>query len=84
MLEKVSEFIRTEDLIKKSDKILVAVSGGRDSVVLLMLLNNLKISVEVAHCNYQLRGKDSDADEKFVESLCEKLKIPFHHKSLKL
>ncbi len=80
MLKKVSEFIRTEDLIKKSDKILLAVSGGRDSIVLLMLLHNLKFSFEVAHCNYQLRGKDSDADEKFVESLCEKLVIPFHHK----
>lgn len=80
MIEKVSKFIQAEDLVKKSDKILIAVSGGRDSIVLLMLLHNLKFWVEVAHCNYQLRGKDSAADEKFVEDLCNQLSIPFHNK----
>lgn len=80
MLEKVKHFIKSESLIDSSDKILVAVSGGRDSIVLLMLLNNLKYNIEVAHCNYQLRGGESDADEEFVKGLCEKLSIPFHAK----
>ncbi|MBK21007.1 MAG: tRNA lysidine(34) synthetase TilS [Flavobacteriales bacterium] len=78
MLSKVSEFIQKEGLIDDSDKVLVAVSGGRDSIVLLMLLNNLKVPIEVAHCNYQLRGEESESDEKFVKGLCEKLQIPFH------
>ncbi|MBK20829.1 MAG: tRNA lysidine(34) synthetase TilS [Flavobacteriales bacterium] len=78
MLSKVSEFIQKEGLIDDSDKVLVAVSGGRDSIVLLMLLNNLKVPIEVAHCNYQLRGEESESDEKFVKGLCKKLQIPFH------
>ncbi len=80
MLSKVSKFIESEGLIDDSDKVLIAVSGGRDSIVLLMLLNNLKVSIEVAHCNYQLRGEESESDEKFVKGLCKKLNIPFHTK----
>ena len=80
MLDKVKDFIKSEGLIDDSDKILIAVSGGRDSIVLLMLLHNLKISIEVAHCNYQLRGEESEADQNFVKGLCRKFKIPFHTK----
>jgi tRNA(Ile)-lysidine synthase len=80
MLEKVKSFIRDSELIEEKDKILIAVSGGRDSIVLLMLLYNLKFHVEVAHCNYQLRASESDADSDFVKGICEKLKIPFHVK----
>ena len=80
MLEKVKQFIDSESLIDSSEKVLIAVSGGRDSIVLLMLLNNLKYKIQVAHCNYQLRGEESDADEDFVKGLCEKLSIPFHAK----
>ncbi len=80
MLEKVKQFISSELLIDSSDKVLVAVSGGRDSIVLLMLLNNLKYKIEVAHCNYQLRGEESDLDEAFVKEISEKLEIPFHSK----
>ena len=80
MLDKVKKFIELEGLIDDVDKVLIAVSGGRDSIVLLMLLHNLKVPIEVAHCNYQLRGEESEADEKFVEGLCKKLKVPFHTK----
>ena len=80
MLEKVKLFIRDSELIQEKDKILIAVSGGRDSIVLLMILHNLKFSLEVAHCNYQLRAEESDADEDFVKLLCEKLNIAFHSK----
>ena len=80
MLEKVKLFIRDSELIQEKDKILIAVSGGRDSIVLLMLLHNLKFSLEVAHCNYQLREEESNADEEFVKVLCEKLNIAFHSK----
>ena len=80
MLEKVKLFIRDSELIQEKDKILIAVSGGRDSIVLLMILHNLKFSLEVAHCNYQLREEESNADEEFVKVLCEKLNIAFHSK----
>lgn len=80
MLEKVKSFIKDSELIQENDNILIAVSGGRDSIVLLMLLYNLKFYIEVAHCNYQLRAAESDADAEFVKGICEKLKIPFHVK----
>ncbi len=83
MVEKVKLFIRESELLSSKDKILIAVSGGRDSIVLLMLLKNLKYNIEVAHCNYQLRGNESDADEAFVKGLCEKLKVPFHSKKFR-
>jgi len=59
-----------------TNKILVAVSGGLDSVVLLHLLHQLKFDVIIAHCNFNLREKDADIDEDFVRNLGEKLNIP--------
>jgi tRNA(Ile)-lysidine synthase len=60
--------------------ILVAVSAGVDSIVLASLLHDSGYSLHVAHCNYQLRASDSDADESFVQSWCEERNIPFHLK----
>jgi tRNA(Ile)-lysidine synthase len=65
-------------LCKTTDKILLAVSGGMDSMVMLHLFHQSGLSVSVAHCNFQLRGNESDEDEKFVEANCKKLLIPFH------
>jgi tRNA(Ile)-lysidine synthase len=59
----------------KESKILVACSGGVDSVVLTHLLNTLKFDISVAHCNFSLRGEESDADEAFVLHLADKLSI---------
>jgi tRNA(Ile)-lysidine synthase len=58
-------------------KLLIAISGGIDSVVLTHILHSLKFSIFLAHCNFQLRGKDSTKDEVFVTDLAEKLKVPF-------
>lgn len=62
-------------------KVVVAVSGGPDSMTLLHLTNRLckRTGIEIicAHVNYQLRGKESDADEKLVSDFCEELKVPF-------
>lgn len=60
--------------------ILVAVSGGIDSVVLLDVLAKSRIKLAVAHCNFQLRGEESDSDEQFVKSLSEQYGIPFYCK----
>jgi tRNA(Ile)-lysidine synthase len=55
----------------------VAISGGCDSVVLLYLYRMAQIKVVAAHCNFQLRGEESDKDAVFVQELCEKWQIPF-------
>ena len=68
-------------LVEPTDRILVAVSGGLDSVVLLDLLNKHSINdLAVVHCNFQLRGKDSDEDEKFVKNLAKSYGLPFFSK----
>lgn len=61
-----------------TDTVLVAVSGGVDSMVLLHILHGMGIRVAVAHCNFGLRGTESDADEQMVEELCKHQNIPFH------
>ena len=63
-----------------SQRILVAVSGGVDSMVLLDLLREYSDEVAVAHCNFQLRGEDSDQDEKLVRKYCEAYSLPFYDK----
>ena len=61
----------------KKSSFLLAVSGGVDSMVLLNLFTVSNINFSVAHCNFSLRGEDSDEDEKFVKSICDKLGINF-------
>lgn len=78
MLRKLIRHIEKEELFKRSEKLLVAVSGGLDSVVLLHLLHKMEVSCVVAHCNFKLRDKDSDRDEVFVKDLAEKYNYPVH------
>ena len=56
----------------------MAVSGGMDSMVMLQLFHQAGLSIAVAHCNFQLRGEESDEDENFVAAKCKKWGIPFH------
>lgn len=74
-------FITDQSLIKTNDRVLVAVSGGVDSVVLCHLMNDLKIPFEIAHCNFMLRGEESDEDENFVRGLANELGVKLHFKS---
>lgn len=71
MLDKFNAFVTTHQLCKKSDKILLTVSGGADSVVMAHLFYNADYEFAVAHCNFGLRGKESDEDEDFVEKLTQ-------------
>ena len=65
----------------KDDKILVALSGGLDSVALLYLMHMSGFYVEAAHCNFNLRGEESDADAQFVKELCAGLGLTVHMKN---
>ena len=76
--QDVQKFIEEKKLFNLQDKILVALSGGADSVALLRVLLSLGYTCECAHCNFHLRGLESDRDETFVRQLCEKQGIPLH------
>ena len=62
----------------ESSNFLLAVSGGADSMALLQLFYSLELKLQVAHVNYHLRGKDSDADQQLVQDFCSENNIPFH------
>lgn len=64
----------------RSKRLLLALSGGADSMALLHILHKLKFDFEAAHCNYQLRGKESNDDENLVKQVCTGLKIKLHIK----
>ena len=76
MLQKLQNHINTNLSFLKEKKLLLAVSGGIDSMVLVHLCHQLKLDFAVAHCNFQLRGNESDDDENFVKSQIEKSQIP--------
>ncbi len=80
LLEHVEESIRTRRLFRSGQRILVAVSGGADSMALLHVLHELaprhRWRLTVAHLNHQLRGRSSDADERLVRRAAQALKLP--------
>ena len=78
VIERVSHYIRQHHLMEMDKKYLVALSGGADSVCLLLILKQLGYSVEVVHCNFHLRGEEADRDEQFCVSFCEKQQVPLH------
>lgn len=86
---KTLKFIKNEGLIEKGDRILVAVSGGVDSVSLLYVLKDLMSTLEipaptVAHVNHKLRGAESDRDEEFVKKQAEGLGLQFISRSFNI
>lgn len=76
MLQKLQNHINSNLSFLNEKKLLLAVSGGIDSMVLVHLCHQLKLDFSVAHCNFQLRGNESNGDEKFVRLKTEKLKVP--------
>lgn len=76
MIGQVDLYIRNRKLLSKGRPVLVALSGGADSVALLCVLHELGYSLHALHCNFHLRGEESDRDESFVTRLCRKLNVP--------
>ena len=78
MWSKVDAYINKYKLLNTNDLYLVALSGGADSVVLLSLLKEHGFNVHAAHCNFRLRGAESDRDEAFCVDLCRQLDVELH------
>lgn len=77
MLDQLRAYINKEQLLQPGDTLLLAVSGGLDSVVLAHLCIQAGVRTEIAHCNFQLRGEESRRDEAFVTALAAKYNVPF-------
>ena len=77
MVRKTQDYIKKWKLLNPDDKIIAGLSGGADSVVLLHILHKLGYNCIAAHCNFHLRGEESDRDEKFAEEFAASLNIPF-------
>lgn len=75
MLRRVTTYIRQHGLLSKEQPVLVAISGGADSVSLLDVLVRAGYECIAAHCNFQLRGAESDRDEAFVRDLCAQMQV---------
>ena len=78
MWSKVERYIEKYKLLNTNDLYIVALSGGADSVALLLLLKNAHFNVHAAHCNFHLRGEESDRDEAFCVELCKGLGVELH------
>ena len=76
MKEKVRKYIQANQILTPDGLVLVAVSGGADSIALAIVLQQLGYSVQALHCNFHLRGKESDRDERFVSEFCRQKDIP--------
>ncbi|NNF31260.1 MAG: tRNA lysidine(34) synthetase TilS [Flavobacteriaceae bacterium] len=76
MLERLKQHIDKNLPFLKGKKLLIACSGGLDSVVMTYLFKDMGFDIGLAHCNFSLRGSESDGDEAFVTDLAEKLNIP--------
>lgn len=81
MLQEFKQYIVEQKLFAVNDKILLAVSGGIDSVVMVHLFQQAKFSFAIAHCNFKLRKEASEQDEAFAKKIAEKYKVDFYSES---
>ena len=81
MLEKLQNHIKSQFPFLEKSRLLIAISGGLDSVVLAHLCNKLNLNFALAHCNFNLRGDESDADEDFVVQFAEDLNVEVYIES---
>jgi len=80
MKNKVQQFISEKSLFIREEKLILGISGGADSVCLMHVFLELGYSFELAHCNFNLRGEESDADEYFVKDLAKEHQLKVHIK----
>ena len=82
LLHRVVRTVQSRSLFQHGQHIVVAISGGPDSVALLSILHHLrsswKLTLSAVHCNYGLRGGESEEDQKFVQAFCQQLGVPLH------
>ena len=78
MHRKVRKYIERNNLLEEGSKVIVALSGGADSVALLHVLKRLDYRPTAVHCNFHLRGEESMRDEQFVRELCRRLDVKLH------
>ncbi len=81
MINSVKDNIYKNNLFTKKNKILLAVSGGADSIFLLFVLKDLGYDIQIAHCNFNLRDVESDQDEQFVKDIADKYSIKCYVRS---
>ncbi|TJZ61185.1 tRNA lysidine(34) synthetase TilS [Sphingobacterium olei] len=80
LLDRFKSYCFDNELFAEGDRILLAVSGGRDSMLMVTLFLKVQINIEIAHCNFGLRGQESDGDESLVRVFAQQHGIPFHVK----
>ena len=83
LLEAFQRYVAENDLATHDDRILLTVSGGVDSMVMLSLFTRSGYSVGVAHCNFQLRGAESEEDEVLVEEEAKKYGVEFLYRDFR-
>ena len=76
MIDKVRTYIEREIGLEAESFVLVALSGGADSTALLLMMKELGYKIEALHCNFHLRGEESNRDQTFVEELCKEQVVP--------
>jgi tRNA(Ile)-lysidine synthase len=80
MIEQFKNYIRINNLFRKTDSILLGISGGIDSIAMFHLFRLSGLKIGIAHCNFSLRGDESDKDEEFVRNLADNYNIPYYTK----
>lgn len=80
MLAEFLHFVKSQQLFEQSEPLLVGVSGGKDSVCLAHLLSLAEYNFSIAHCNFKLRGKESDEDAQFVKQFAADLGVNYFEK----
>ena len=78
MLNKFRKYYQEHNLFAETDKVLLTVSGGKDSMAMLLLYLQQNLFIGVAHCNFKLRGEAANEDQRFVQEFCKENNIPFH------
>ena len=78
METRVAQYIKEHKLLEPKDQIIVGLSGGADSVALILLLKELGYTCIGAHCNFHLRGEEANRDEQFVTHFCQEHSFPLH------